>query len=359
MTDNKILRAAASDGLFLGLYVFLAGFVLISVSGFRTAGSGGAMRILHTVPALVASGILLVHAFARMIIFLTAPKQEGRGAPLRLAGIYISFGCALMAAGIIISSLTRFEASMVLTEGQDFGDGGAGYTEGSVYSRRFSNPPDMKITMLQVTPALYNNGRDVLNLKAQFGYENRLSGNKKILYCNSLVPLFADGIFFRASNFGYSPHYRISSPAGEVLDEAFIIMKLFPPGSEDSFRIPIMPETFYLRYYPEGSRIQKDTITSAGERQGAFYQLRIARNLDLIVPSRPVAAGEQVGMGPMLISFDEPRRWVKIKVVKDAGLYFLGPGIFIALATALWGGYQRINSIMLMREWADEHDSNR
>lgn len=38
-------------------------------------------------------------------------------------------------------------------------------------------------------------------------------------------------------------------------------MKLFSPGDEDSFRLLTIPDTFYLRYYPDRSMIKNDKIS--------------------------------------------------------------------------------------------------
>lgn len=347
----KLSRVMASDELFLGLCVFIAGFVFIGMSGIISPGSEGIMRLLHKTPVIAAVCILFINVSLKMVMHLKSAGAYSREKEYRMLNIFFYLGVVLITAGIIISSLFRFEGKVVLTEGQNFGDDGAGYLEGSVYSGRFSRPPDFKIVMVQVSPSFYKKGRALWNIKANIDYKNRAI--RKAIKISSLFPSFADGLFFRADDFGYSPFYRLTMPSGETVDEAYVIMRLFPPGSEDSFRVSPMPHTFYVRYYPDSSMIKESRPTVADEKKGPVYKLRVARNLDLIF-NKSVLPNEKVQAGSVFISFDDIRKWAEISIVKDDGLFIIIPGGLIVIAVISWSIWRRVNFFMYKTQSAPD-----
>lgn len=333
---GRILSRSASDAALLGLCVYLAGFTVILASGLLTPTAEGVMRTLHSPAALIAVSALLITLSLRLIALIRERQADGLGRRFRLAAIGFHAGLLFMAAGIVLSSLTRFEGRIALIEGQSSGKDGIGYIESSQYSRRFAGPPDMDIMMVSVSPRFYDHGRSFWNVRAALQYRNRASANARIVNIDFLVPSVIDGALFRIADFGYVPRYRIAGRSGEVLDEAYVMLKLFPPGSEDSFNPPFSPHVVYLKYYPDGLLTGENGPANAGGTPRPVYKLRLVRNLDLLITDRSLAPDEKAPFDQESISFAEPRKWAEIRVVKDPGLYLLMPGTVIVLALFVW-----------------------
>lgn len=347
VSRQKFIDTAVSDELLLGLCVFIAGFMLLQVSGMTALAPDGAMQALHRPPALAAVALLCIQGALRTAVLMkdraAAATAGGRMTPALL----FHLGLILATAGILLSSFTRFEGTMVLAEGQVSGRDGVGYSEGSVSLRKFAVWPDVEIEMLDIKPTFYRSGRSLWNVTAQMRLGSRKWTKATTISCNSLFPSFIAGTLMRVTNFGYAPHYQISDPSGEVLDEAYAILKLFPPGSEDSFSMTFLPITFYVRYFPDGIPWKEKSPASDDRPPGPAYLLRASRNLDLILYTSALAPAEKASIGPEMISLLDVVRWAEIRIVRDSGLFLLLPGGCVALAAVAWGRISRRGSVWI------------
>ncbi|MBI5196776.1 MAG: hypothetical protein HZA10_10715, partial [Nitrospirae bacterium] len=145
--------------------------------------------------------------------------------------------------------------------------------------------------------------------------------------------------FYSIKDFSYAPRCRISVSTGEVMNDAYSIMRLFPPDTEDSFRLLTLPHTFYLRYYPEGL-MTGGGASAAGQKKGPLYKLRVVKNLDIVFNGY-VSADEKTTVGSITIAIDDIKKWVEIAVVRDYGIYLIVPGMVIAVISGIWGVWQR------------------
>lgn len=336
-------RFAASDTVLICLSAFLGTFAALGVLGVFEAQGSSLMRVLHR-PQAVAAALALLCALAARIAMVASARSDREDPKSRAVRLLFLTGFFLCTAGVVVSSFVRFEGGIALTEGQRFGDGGTAYEEGSVSQRRYARAPDLDLAMLEIVPRIRDAGMALRGVSARVLHIDRPSGAQDVLTLRSWFPVYRYGAWLHIKDFGYSPFYRISGPSGEVLDEAFVSMRLFPPGAEDSFRLRVQPETFYLKYYPAGTHA--DALSAAPQ-----YRLRIARNLDLIVPSRAVSPGEKVGMGGgMAVSFEQIRHWGYVTIVKDAGFTFVMlPGAVLMLTALTLAARKGINVLTVGR----------
>jgi len=342
MVDNrKLVAVAVSDELRLGLGVFAAGSLLIRLVGVFSPVSDGFGQALHAPVVLIAAVALGIQALLRLITqtigWLPGGASEGHDR-LRIAS---NLGVLLLATGILLSSLTRFEGTVVLAEGQMFGSGGVGYLDGSVHSSWYADPPDMKIMMTQVIPSFYNHGRSYWDVNALLDYRNQTTGITKPASVHALFPSLLDGLLFQVSDFGYSLRYQLSGPAGAVIDEAYVILKSFPPGAEDSFSLSTSPNIFYVKYYPDGAPATEGSSPKGNGKTGPVFALRVTRVMDLVSPSRLLAPGEKALLGQESISFVDAVPWAEVRVVRDYGVYLMLPGICMlvgVIVVRLWRG---------------------
>lgn len=332
----RVLKILSSNELLIGLTVYVSGYTAIRFLGVFGPSPEGIMKIFHAFPVILALSVLI----ANMVLRLGQKVFNYSGKSNDKFTIVFCTGITLIATGIILSSFTRFEGSIVLTEGQVFSSDTDSYLENSVYLRRLSASPNLKLEMVQVFPVISKNGKGLWFVKAGLNYLNHMTGKSKNININSILPSFEGGALYSIVNFGYSPRYRFTSASGAVIEGAYYMVKIFPPGAEDSFRLLEMPETFYLRYYPDSSMV-KDSKFPVG-KTGPVYYLRIARNLDVVFNGY-ISPHEKANMGSMFISFEDIRKWVEIKIVKDYGLYLIMPGVLMAVISGFWHFLKRNN----------------
>ncbi|MEF9427487.1 MAG: hypothetical protein L0956_10115, partial [Candidatus Mariimomonas ferrooxydans] len=132
------------------------------------------------------------------------------------------------------------------------------------------------------------------------------------------LPRLIGGVWFQLKDFGYSPRYALKAKDGRVLGSSFMYMRLFPPGSEDYFRL-LSPLTYYLRYYPEGRH----------DRTEPLFRLRVVRNKD-IVYNGDISVSEEASFENSRLSVEEVRMWTRLSIKRDWGELLL----FIGLITA-------------------------
>ncbi|MBI4839246.1 MAG: hypothetical protein HY806_08950 [Nitrospirae bacterium] len=323
----KISKIVVSDELFFGLCAFIACYVFIMTTGIFSPYPEGLMKTLHNYPALFALLVLLVSVCTRMIMDFRAGNKEW---------IYLYCGFIMITAGIFVSSLTRFEGRMILAEGQIISGARSDYIPETLYLRKFAAPPRIAIELNRVSPLFKKTGKGLWYVSSGGKYQGQSRrGDFKI---NSLVPLLLDGTFYTVKGFGYAPKCFITGPSGDVMNDAYSIMKLFPPDAEDSFRLLSIPHTFYLRYYPEGLRT--GGASASGQKKGPLYKLRIAKNLDILFNGY-VSQNENIAVGSISVSIVDIKKWVEVAVVRDYGIYLIIPGIAIAVISAIWGAAVR------------------
>ncbi|TAN44952.1 MAG: hypothetical protein EPN22_04805 [Nitrospirae bacterium] len=324
---RELLQSALLTKLTL---LFIVSYLFWGVSGIFGGFSEGFFRLLHKSPAVISMLVLLANLSARLAAGLKARGKDaasGSGSGPGLSG-FVHAGLILFILGAFVSGLTRFEGTVVAAEGQTLDGDEAGFLPGTLYKRPLASNPLSQFAMLEVDPRYKPNRTAAWFVKAKA----KLAGSGDIVLINSVFPVFAKGAtLFSIKDFGFAPMYRLSHPDGRVFDEAFLLFKLFPPGNEDYFRLVTTPETFYLRYFPEAPLAQ-DRIASG--KRGPLYKLRVTKNLAVIFNGY-LSYDEPADLRAFKISFSEPRRWAKLHIVRDYGLFLMAPGAFLAFFSAL------------------------
>ncbi|MDH4161412.1 MAG: hypothetical protein OEW15_01820 [Nitrospirota bacterium] len=323
---------------------YLAGYVLLRYSGLFSLPPENIFRALHAWPALLGAGMLVLVGAAG----LAALRSRAGEDPIRLSGNLAAgagwLGLLLIGAGIVTSSFTRFEGSVTLHESQEAALAATVYDAGTLYRRRFSREPNGGILMEAVAPFPQAGGPVVRGFSAEARLRKDPASPPRALKIGSLFPAMADGFLFRIAEAGYSPHLFLFDLSGNSLLDIYAIMRLYPPGAEDSFRFDkIIPHTFYLRYYPDVSLLSSATGT-VGIRSGPAYEVRIVRNLDLLA-DRYAAPDELIRFDSLFLSVGDSRRWVRITIVRDPGMVLLLAGLVLTILRAISLGIRRTETI--------------
>jgi len=303
---------------------FAAAYSAVMVSGLAGVPAENIVTALHDRAPQVALIVLLCAALARLLLL---ERSERRPATLLLW-----LGVLLMASGLVASSYVRFEGRILLTEGQQFSGADEEYAEGSVVRAKRAAVPRFAMAAREVAPRLSKSGLIAERIVLHASYQHA-GGQRREVEIGSLLPTFLDGMFLRARRFGYAPLFRITGNAGEVLEESFFSLAVFPPGAEDSIRLMHTPHTYYVQYYPQGTGPAADAAAGVPAAGDPVFRLRVARNLALLY-NGTMRLREKVLIESTSVSFEQVRKWAELSVVRDHGIVLFSAGAFLS-ATAM------------------------
>ncbi|MBI5103367.1 MAG: hypothetical protein HZB33_16270 [Nitrospirae bacterium] len=313
--------------------VYLASYILLQYSGLPGPRPENIMRVLHTWPAMTGVAALLLAGVSRSYALRSGQDSAVPGGGRFTRGRLSLWGMLLFGAGLLLSSLTRIEGSVTLSEGQEVSLSSGGFDSGTLYRRSFSKEPEGSLLVAEVSQFISDKGRAKRMYEAGALYSGTGKGPLD-LRLNSLYPRFAGGFMFEIKDAGYSPHVFLFDPAGNMIDNFYAVLQLSPPGAEDSFRFDrIIPHTIYLKYYPEAS-LFPDAAAASGIKSGPLFKVRIARNLD-VVADRYAAPDDAVYFDKLVFSAGDMRKWVEVRIVRDPGIYLLFPGVILMVIGAL------------------------
>jgi hypothetical protein len=273
-------------------------FFAFEISGIFYQSSPSSLDVLYATPFLAASLLLFLVTLIHAIKNVRRMKTE---VWMRVLAV------VLFVSGLWVSHLTRFSAEVVLTEGQSFHTQQGDYDPGSVYMGRFARVPDTGIKLENLQPSFSDNGKRVVRLEGSVQMIDMKDGETEDYVLRDGLPKLIKGTFMKLKDFGYSPRYALKSKEGRVLDSSFIYMRLFPPGSEDSFRL-LSPLTYHVRYYPAEKDGGSDPV----------FRLRIVRNKDIVF-NDTVQLAEDISFENSRIAIEEVRMWTKLTIVRDWG----------------------------------------
>ena len=299
--------------LMICIVAFAGCFFIIEKIGFFSDSPLSNLQIIYSVPMLSASILLFIIA---IISFLKNLRKSGIREWVKILSVL------LIVSGLWLSYLTRFSGEVVLTEGQTFYSGHNDYIPETVYRGRFSTIPEIALKLDKVMPSFSSDGQKLTRLKASFELPGKENKDADEFIITDGLPRLMDGSLFCINNLGYSPRYSLKSKEGKILDSSFMYMKLFPPGSEDSFRL-LSPLTYYVRYYPSGHDGGTEPLIG----------LRIVRNKDIVFDEK-IKLLEDAVFENSRISFDEVRHWSILTITHDRGIMLYMPGFILAVLYA-------------------------
>ncbi len=296
------------------LYIFTASFgityYVVQRSGIFAAHGQQSWDVLYSLP---------LHASSFILLLLTLYSALRRFRQTGLLGWAFVLAVVLLVGGFWVSTLYRYSVEAVITEGQALRVPDIQAAPGTAYVGKYSNPPELELVLKELDARFSGDGTELRGLKGFFQYEGEFSGSGSL----GSVPKYVAGSWLTIEGFGYSPRYVLRLENGRIIDSSFVYLDIFPQGKEDYFRL-LSPLTYYLGI--------KGPLDDKGKPTG--FRLRIARNKDLVA-NRDIVIGESVSYENAIISFDEVRRWTKVRIVRDPGVIAMLSGLLLGIGSWL------------------------
>ncbi len=276
-----------------GLWVFVVFFMVFKLSGLFTEVPSGFFRTLYSPFVIVP--ILLIFLL-RVYQFLKCRRPSH---------LLVDLGILTLLVGLVIGYLYADSKEIVITVGQVYRTDRDYPLKEILYKGPKAKDSWFLIKFNRAFASFSKDGRRLKGLKAEFDLYRDLRGKvKKLVLKKGFLRPGPGGMLFGIRDFGYSMHYLFSFEG--AADEAFVALELFPPGKEDYFRLVFSPHTYYIRYLPQ--------------KKEKPIGLRIARNKDLIYDSF-IGFHEPVKFEKATLTFTEARKWTRLIVINDMGLY--------------------------------------
>ncbi len=329
---SRIFQLWASNTavVFSGLYLLcVLGMERYGFLSFRPAIFP---EVIHSKGVAVSATVFLSVLMVRLLVW-----PSGKGARLAHETLWRGVsvvGVFVVIVGLWLGRVAYFEGTVRLTEGQDFRGTEEEYMQGSLRKGTSASVPEMGFLLRTITAGFSSDGNHLDTLSAETQWPSRQAEGEGKKVKLGRLPSLHGRVWLHVESLGYSPYYRLEDEEGRVLDEAFVALALFPPGSEDYFRL-LLPHTFYLRFNPSGDLVPEETAEEEAA-SGAVYHLRIARNKDIVFNGTAVP-GEKVVFENGSITLEPPRKWVSIRVVRDPGLLLMIAGLGLGLLGFVMG----------------------
>lgn len=267
--------------------------------------------------------VIIIPFFANVLISLFTRHYAYTGNILFHAGFFI------VAIGVILSLLYRFEGTAVLTEGAVFWGEKNNYI---TYNRKDNFErlaPKVSLRLDKIVPEYWGERLHFIRLDGEISYPAETLENKGVVRLNG--GLKVNGARMRHSGFGFAPEILLEDVKSGLIRRQTVVMRIFPPGSEDYLE---------LGSYKIYMQIFSDPVAEKGKLQN--------RSMNLVEPILRVRIkwlgqsiyegvlkkGEVIRLGTTNMSFAGVKYWLQIEIERDPGEMGVIIG-FIAMAEGL------------------------
>ncbi|MHB9094824.1 MAG: cytochrome c biogenesis protein ResB, partial [Eubacteriales bacterium] len=255
--------------------------------------------------------------------------SRGRLSPLGSIFLHASF--LFIPLGLLLSSYYSFQGYAVVTEGQSFEAGKVSSYISITPEKVRKSPKSLPLVSFRldtIRPVFWEDKLLFTDLSAGLTYSEDDISRYRTLRLNS--PWFYKGNFIAIRGFGYSPYYRITDSKGNVVDESFVNLKVFPSGMEDSFAVKAFPYkvkvTVYSDYIIKNGKFE----TKSHNLTNPLFQIKLADKNDKPVCERFLMPGDILKYGGYSIIFPEIRYYGEFSVFRDQGIWVIFAGLLTA-----------------------------
>lgn len=233
-------------------------------------------------------------------------------------------GMCVILTGALFSALTRYNGSLVLTEGFDVDP-----------ARVLSGLSRDEVYVFPVRRMVLDSFRPVYRGAFPIDYSGRIVSQDAYgrVYPETVrvnEPMRAGGYQFMMSRYGFAPGFLLRDSAGKVISDDVINLVVIKPDMVDTFRLLDGMATVKVRFFPDfyvdtekgipatRSRLPNNpvflvTIERLGrEKEGGFLKM-----------------GESLEFDGYTLEFKDIRYWVQMEVSRDSGIPLITAGFFV------------------------------
>ena len=231
--------------------------------------------------------------------------------------------------GTIISFLGRFDAEMVLAEGQSLS-----LVEDQLLrvNRKGSLSPALsgKLVTLKKFEATFKEDKYPVDYAAHLGVSDNFGADiEKTVRVNQPVRLDKWQIFLH--RYGFAPRFELRDAQGRLFFDYFVNLIIPRPEQTDYFDIPSHGLRVETRFFPDYHESEQGASTRSGIPKNPMMRVRVLRDEEPL-GEKDVRLGETAGLGDIQLTFAELRYWAWFGIVYDPGYALIVLGFILCIA---------------------------
>lgn len=234
----------------------------------------------------------------------------------------------IVAVGVVVSSLYRFEGSLVLLEGDVFLGERSSYIRHSAGDDFDRLAPKLSFKLDDISAEFWGWRMYFTGLEAKIRHSAASLAERDTILLNGGPTI--NGARLTLSSYGYSPYLHFRK-AGMLIRKGITSLQIFPPGAEDS--LEINNYKIFVTVYPDAVERDGRIVNNSLSIKDPVFVVRVEWFGEEVF-SDSVRVGEEFKYQDISIIFEGLRPYVVIDVIKDPGekVIFLG---FIAAIIGL------------------------
>lgn len=236
-------------------------------------------------------------------------------------------GFLLLLAGAATNALYRFEGSAIIAEGDAFRGAKEEYRR--IAESAAAALPKVDFDVEKISAEFWQGRLFFTGLEAQLLHR----GGRDIARLSSAARVGDADITI--SGFGYVPLVVLKDRTGEIVTRAYVKLNIFPPGSEDYFRVPEYPHKIFVSFYPDHAEVDGKIVNKSMNPVNPVYFLRILRGR-LPVFTGAVKPGAWADFDGMSISFPSFVQSGNFHIVRNPGHPFIWTAFIVMGLGLAW-----------------------
>jgi cytochrome c biogenesis protein len=231
--------------------------------------------------------------------------------------------------GIIVSALARFDAEMVLAEGQTLALAEDRMLRINGKGRLSPALPGTLLTLSKFESRFEQDKYPVdfaAHLKLADGSE---AAQEKTVRVNQPLRYGKWQIFLH--RYGFAPRFELLDKDSRLLFDAFVNLIISRPEQEDYIDIPSQRLRIETRFFPDYRKDGEKAVSLSGIPKNPVMLIRALEDGESI-GERYVPLGETAQFGEYRLTFAELRYWAWFGVVHDPGYGFIIVGFVLCVA---------------------------
>jgi len=289
-----------------------------------------------------------------------------------LGSLVSHWGMVIVLVGAFLSLNHRFVGEALVSEGDKFWGTAREYTSFNPPTSFRQNAPKVSFRVDKVEAEFWEDKLLFTKLAAQMHSPADSKGEPVVVRINE--PIFSNWYTtsVRLTGYGFSPKYVLRNDMGKELESSWVNMSIFPPGSEDSFRVQMIPHRFYVKLYPDYRQKEGKPDTASMNLNNPVFHLKVASH-KIVTFDGLLLPTQRADVEGYSLAFEGMKKWATVQVVKDAGYPAIFVGTLLICIGNLWrfvffrrdivakpgpGGqslfvYCRADSLSLSDRWAE------